>query len=508
MKHAFSLQKDHRPDDQKKAKESWIKHRHEVVYFFGRPVIRLLCWLLYRIKVDRLPSDRSYLILFNHQTPFDQFFPVLSYKKPIYFITSEDIMSNGWISRLLTFLVAPIPIKKQVTDLRAVLNAMKVAKEGGTIALAPEGNRTYAGRTVAINPAIAKLAKKLGLPIVLYRLEGGYGLHPRWSDVRRKALLRPHMEARVVRVIEPKEAKAMSDADMLEAIQDGLFQDDQVYVQNNGQRYDHPKAAEYVERLLYVCPRCGLSAFRSRGKAFRCLHCGSIWRMEPDLSISLTRAERNGSRRRMAAPGLAVPGQNTGSSEREDTLYFPLPDNIADWFEAQQNFIRHLDLESLAKDQPLYEDKADLFEVILYDKKVPLCSQANIRLYPDRIEICQGMENAAGKLEGSSVSGSGSAHGIQPTDATPYTAATGVQSTDAALSADAPKNQLSAPIILPFTELTAASVLGRNKLNLYTKDKIYQLKGSKRFNAVKYVNLFFHAKNQKTGEDHEQFLGL
>ena len=38
------------------------------------------------------------------------------------------------------------------------------AREGGTIAIAPEGNRTYSGRPCAMNPAIGSLAKKLGLP--------------------------------------------------------------------------------------------------------------------------------------------------------------------------------------------------------------------------------------------------------------------------------------------------------------------------------------------------------
>jgi hypothetical protein len=47
------------------------------------------------------------------------------------------------------------------------------------------------------------------------------------------------------------------------------------------------------------------------------------------------------------------------------------------------------------------------------------------------------------------------------------------------------------------------SVLGRNKLNVYYEDKLYQFKSDKRFNALKYVQLFYHAKG---GED--EFLGL
>ena len=52
------------------------------------------------------------------------------------------------------------------------------------------------------------------------------------------------------------------------------------------------------------------------------------------------------------------------------------------------------------------------------------------------------------------------------------------------------------------------AVLGRNKLNIYHKDMVYQFRGSKRFNALKYVNLFYHYKNQERGDVNGEFLGL
>ena len=57
--------------------------------------------------------------------------------------------------------MAPIPIKKQTMDITAVKNCILVAREGGTICIAPEGNRTYSGRTEYMRPSIASLAKKL-----------------------------------------------------------------------------------------------------------------------------------------------------------------------------------------------------------------------------------------------------------------------------------------------------------------------------------------------------------
>ena len=62
--------------------------------------------------------------------------------------------------------------------------------------------------------------------------------------------------------------------------------------------------------------------------------------------------------------------------------------------------------------------------------------------------------------------------------------------------------------VFTFEELLAVTVLGRNKLNIYFDDRVFQFKGDKRFNAVKYVHLFHRYKNLKRGDENVQFLGL
>ena len=59
-----------------------------------------------------------------------------------------------------------------------------------------------------------------------------------------------------------------------------------------------------------------------------------------------------------------------------------------------------------------------------------------------------------------------------------------------------------------FADTAAITVLGKNKLNVYYGDKIYQIKGSKRFNALKYVHMYNRHKNVVSGEKSATFLGL
>jgi len=63
-------------------------------------------------------------------------------------------------------------------------------------------------------------------------------------------------------------------------------------------------------------------------------------------------------------------------------------------------------------------------------------------------------------------------------------------------------------LVFPFSEVTAASVLGRNKLNLYHDGRVFQFRSGKRFNALKYVQLYYRYNNSIRGNNDDQFLGL
>ena len=60
-------------------------------------------------------------------------------------------------------------------------------------------------------------------------------------------------------------------------------------------------------------------------------------------------------------------------------------------------------------------------------------------------------------------------------------------------------------------EIISMAVMGQNKLNIYLGKAIYQIKANPRFNALKYMQLFFHIKNKKKGVtngDLARFLGI
>ena len=397
--------------------QRWCLERHRRARkIFGFP-IWALTHLRYPVKIEKLRSEEQALVLFNHQTALDQFLVGLAFPQPVYYVASEDLFSIGPLARAMEYLVAPIPIKKQSTDIRAVKTCLRVAKEGGTIAIAPEGNRTYSGRLCFINPAIGSLAKKLKLPVLLFRIEGGYGVHPRWSDGVRRGPMRAYVAER----IEPEELKTLKPEALLERIRRGLDVDETEIPGN----YRGRNKAEYLERMLYVCPRCGLSRFESRGDTVRCLSCGMEARYLENKQF------------------------------RSDDPAFPYR-FAADWYAAQEDFVNALDTRDYLT-KPLYRDRADLSRVLLYKRKELLRKNCDVALYGDRIVLDEGS---------------------------------------------------SRELRLPFEELSTVTVLGRNKLNLYHGEELYQLKGDKRFNALKYVQICARSKNIARGDLDDKFLGL
>ena len=404
--------------EEKKKKKSkngkWMKFRHKVVYALLFVPMAIAMYLIFNLKINRLKGrkGRQFLVISNHQTAFDQFFLELVLPGRLYFIASEDIFSKGWIS-------APIPIQKSTSDFRAVRNCFKVAREGGTIAFFPEGNRTYSGRTETVKPSVVALMKALKLPIAVVKIEGGYGAMPRWSD----RIRRNRVTVGVSRIIEPEEYKDMSDGELFRLVTRELYVDDSA---------DHSpirdkRGAEFLERALYVCPDCGITTLESCGDRITCKKCGKSVIYSPDRYLY------------------------------GDGFEFPFK-TVAEWYDYQNELMNSLDISPYA-DKPLFSDEVEFIEVVVYKEKRLLSEKAVISGYADRFEIKGG----------------------------------GVDMT------------------FPYSEIKGATAVGRNKMNFYYENKVYQIKGikgDKHLCSLKYMNLYYHAENIRKEDDNAKFLGL
>ena len=262
-------------------KKKWCKVRHKFWFTIMRPIFSFLFWKKYGYKAENYKLDRkqNYLIICNHSCSLDPFMLGKSFFRPIYFVASDDLLKNGFISKIMKHTVAPIPIRKGTMDISSIRNCISIAKEGGTIGIFPEGNRTYSGEISYLGINLVKFIRKLDLPLIIYHIDGGYVLDPRWGKKSRRG---KGSRGYVQRVLSKEELCSLKDEELLKIINTNLSQEISPSL-----RFKSKEKAEYLERVLFVCPKChALETLVSEKNAIRCKCCSLEATYEEDLSFS------------------------------------------------------------------------------------------------------------------------------------------------------------------------------------------------------------------------------
>ena len=333
----------------KKKEKKWCHFRHLVVI----SMMRIIMWPILRFKYGfhykKFQHDkRNYLILFNHQTTQDQFFVGYLFKNKTYYVTSDDFTTIPFVSWVLKVLVHIIPYKKASTDFGILKNCKQVASENGNIAIAPEGNRCYSGKTGYINPTIAKMIKFLKLPVAFTLIKGGFGVMPRFSKKPRRG----RCTCEVTRVWEYDEYKDLSYEEMYEVIKKEMWLDESV----PDNKFTSKRKAEFLERVIYLCPNCGVVHFVSHGDILECPKCGAKLKYTDYKQFEVVDANFSFK-------------------------------NVSDWYDYQRKELFKLNMLELDKNVPLFSDKIKFYEVVPRKAKKKISLDANIEFYPNRLEI-------------------------------------------------------------------------------------------------------------------------
>ena len=392
-----------------KIPKKWTKFRHRVVFAILRPIFKLYFKLKYRLKysVDEKITPKPCLIMSNHQTVLDPFIMAVSYKRPLYYVTSDDLLSIKFVSPIIEYLTGIIPKSKSKSDMNTIRITLKVLKEGGTVALFPEGNRTLSGDFWGIDVSAAKLAKMAKVPLVFFNIKGGYGTDPRWGGKLRKG----KMTSGVVKVISPEELEKMTVEELHKEIEKELGVRDY----ESGVEFKSTRSAEYLERALYYCPNCKkFNTLKSDKHCLTCTSCGAEVEHTKDLKLKVKRGE------------------------------IPF-DTVKEWFDYQKQALKDYAKE---KDDELFFDEGVEARLIENGKRKKL-----------------GVATITAKATGCKVV------------------------TKSGWSCE-----------FDFCSLYGSAILGKKKVNFYLSDtQTLQIKGTDRFNGIKYVHLYDFIKEKNNG---------
>ena len=248
--------------------------------YFCRPIGFLLALLKHykRKEIFKMKKGESYIVLSNHQGSLDGVFLPYTFSRHLYAVLTDSFMSKGLIAKLLKYQFGIIGKKKGAVDLKANMEMIRCVKEGGSLLIFPEGNRSYAEFQFDMTDGLAKFVRFFNKPIVLFNFHGAMGTDPRFGRKTRKG---PYY-GEVKRVLEPEEIKDWSNEKLTEVIKENL----KVYDSESGNLYKSNKRAEYLERMFFVCPKCGkIETLYSKGNHLYCKECGLKVEYTEDLHL-------------------------------------------------------------------------------------------------------------------------------------------------------------------------------------------------------------------------------
>lgn len=212
-----------------------------------------------------------FILVGNHVTFWDP--PIVNsfIKRRIHFVMSDANLRNPIARWLFIKGAAVIPKTKARSDSSTVRQMMYLAKDKRIICVFPEGRSTWDGQTHEMFYSTSKLIKYLKIPVIVALIRGGYLTRPRWS----RSPHRGQMLVEYSKLFDGQDLKYVSAKEIHEKLQKALWHDDYEYQKETGIKFKSRHGAEYLERVLFICPVCKkLVTLQSDKNLFFCNACG------------------------------------------------------------------------------------------------------------------------------------------------------------------------------------------------------------------------------------------
>ena len=132
-----------------------------------------------------VPTRGGVLLVSNHQSYFDPMLATLALPRQCSYMARDTLFVNPVFRTLIESLNA-FPVRRGEADLRAIKEAMRRLRNGYAVLLFPEGTRSASGQMGAIQPGVAMLAQRTGVPVVPLAIDGAYDIWPKGTKFPRR----------------------------------------------------------------------------------------------------------------------------------------------------------------------------------------------------------------------------------------------------------------------------------------------------------------------------------
>ncbi|MBQ2645721.1 1-acyl-sn-glycerol-3-phosphate acyltransferase, partial [bacterium] len=115
----------------------------------------------YKIKIEgleKLKTDKKYLIAANHMTGLDPFIIAFALKKTMAFMAKEELFKTFW-SRFLMDYCGAFSVNRQKLEVSTIKTAIAVNKSDWILGIFPQGTRDNSGKINHVSRGFTALAK-------------------------------------------------------------------------------------------------------------------------------------------------------------------------------------------------------------------------------------------------------------------------------------------------------------------------------------------------------------
>lgn len=223
--------------------------------------------------IDKIEKGPAFLI-WNHQSRRDHtFLTSLAWPRRLSIVCEEASFFREHLH--WPFKMNGILPKKVFSnnDLQGIRNIRKIIKQGGVVALSPEGTSSIFGDNQPIVPGTGRFLQSFKVPIYIVDLKGSYLTNNKVTTDDRPGKVYGELR----RLFSKEEIAAMKPEDIDNKINEAFHHDDykwnkvaRIKYQSNG------KMTTNLSDILYKCPRCGKEFnIEAKDSYIKCLCCGN-----------------------------------------------------------------------------------------------------------------------------------------------------------------------------------------------------------------------------------------
>ena len=165
-------------------------------------------------------------------------------------------------------------------DVSVIMNIRYAIKKGRSVVIFPESRHSNIGTTARIPKNLGRLAKMLGVNVLVLSAHGSYLANPFWDEERTR---KTKMEATLRCICRADELHNVDSDELQSRIEQFLDYDEYAWQQHASVKIKEKFRAEGIHKPLYICHTCGSEYYmKSNGDTLYCEKCGAKWILSED----------------------------------------------------------------------------------------------------------------------------------------------------------------------------------------------------------------------------------